>query len=177
MVSGDYDYNPHIGSVSDETYRLVSGTIRRESGVESGRRRERGLYAALRASWNWDERFSWRNLVSYSRISTPEYRITGYVDFSSLNQSETYVSYSATAGWASHGWNLRLSLVNLFRSSWRLSEDCLNTRFYDSRVTQYGSDHHRRISLSITYTFNYSKRVSRDGELSGEKNISTSILH
>lgn len=87
------------------------------------------------------------------------------------------MSYSATAGWASHGWNLRLSLVNLFRSSWRFSEDCLNTHFYDSRVTQYGSDHHRRISLSITYTFNYSKRVSRDGELSGEKNISTSILH
>lgn len=511
MVSGDYDYNPHIGSVSDETYRLESGTLRRESGVESGRRHERGLYAALRASWNRDERFSWRNFVSYSRINTPEYRITGYVNFSGLNQSETYhtdspsennaiswnseifaspgrgwsingtfqadfsknrsvsnyltesqtirnnadedfwyirgtvqadkslsdkitlfsnvssgggrthidysgssntvnrfrqtftgvtlglslnyqkiagsidggyafesnyinsktmydrypfthinlqyapsqrhsiglwfqyatfspdatmknpnvirqselmyvsgnpdlrcsrhissnlsytwlpdnrwqmtayaalfrvanrqiavytpdgpggtmlkkyqndgdynhgqlganltgkvldsrlsfllsprlllykttgsnsvslytftisanvsyylgdfffnayydsgwsyvdgdnaftrkmpMSYSATAGWASHGWNLRLSLVNLFRSSWRLSEDCLNTRFYDSRVTQYGSDYHLRISLSVTYTFNYGKRLSRDGELSGEKNISTSILH
>ncbi len=36
MVSGDYDYNSHIGSVSDEIYRLEPGTIRRTSGTETG---------------------------------------------------------------------------------------------------------------------------------------------
>ncbi len=50
------------------------------------------------------------------------------------------------------------------------------TRWYDSSVTQFGSDYHRRILLSVTYTFNYGRKVNQSGELSGEKNISTSIL-
>ena len=117
MVSGDYDYNPHIGSVSDETYRLESGTIRRESGTESGRKHQRGLYSALRASWNKDDNLSFRNLLSYSRINTPEHLSSGYVNFSSLYPLETYKTESPSEnnvlGWNSElfaslgrGWSL-----------------------------------------------------------------------
>ena len=53
----------------------------------------------------------------------------------------------------------------------------LTTRWYDNKMTQFGSGYHRRISLTVTYTFNYGKKVSQYGELNGEKNISTSILH
>ena len=70
VLSGEYDCNYHIGSVTDETYRLESGTIRRESGTQTGRKHQRGLYSALRASWNRNKNFSFRNLVSYSRINT-----------------------------------------------------------------------------------------------------------
>lgn len=90
IVSGDYDYNSHVGSISDETFRLESGTVRRKSGTETGRKHQRGLYTALRASWNRNENFSFRNLLSYRRINTPRYRTSGYVDFSSLYPSETY---------------------------------------------------------------------------------------
>lgn len=86
------------------------------------------------------------------------------------------MSYSVNAGWSSHGWNIQLSVINPFQSSWKLSEDTLTTRWYDNKMTQFGSDYHRRISLTVTYTFNYGKKVSQSGELSGEKNISTSIL-
>ncbi|WP_438871856.1 hypothetical protein [Paramuribaculum intestinale] len=47
MVSGDYDYNHHIGSVADETYRLSSGTIWRESGTETGRKHHRGFILGI----------------------------------------------------------------------------------------------------------------------------------
>lgn len=90
MVSGDYNYNSHFGSVSDETYRLESGSVRRESGTETGKRHERGLYSALRASWNKSESFTLRNLISYSRIHTPINRTTGYVNFSNLFPSEQF---------------------------------------------------------------------------------------
>lgn len=90
IVSGDYDYNSHVGSISDETFRLESGSVRRKSGTETGRKHQRGLYTALRASWNRNENFSFRNLLSYRRINTPRYRTSGYVDFSSLYPSETY---------------------------------------------------------------------------------------
>lgn len=102
---------------------------------------------------------------------------TSYVDGENAYLRKMPMSYSAGAGWSSHGWNIQLSLVNLFQSSWRLSKDTLTTRWYDSSVTQFGSDYHRRISLSVTYTLNYGRNVNKSGELSGDKNISTSILH
>lgn len=101
---------------------------------------------------------------------------TSYVDGESAYMRKMPMSYSAGAGWSSHGWNIQLSLVNILRSSWKLSEDTLITRWYDSYMTQFGSDYHRRVSLSVSYTFNYGRKVSQSGELSGEKSISTSIL-
>lgn len=100
-----------------------------------------------------------------------------YVDGENAYLRKMPMSYSAGGGWSSHGWNIQLSLVNLFQSSWRLSKDTLITRWYDSSVTQFGSDFHRRITLSVTYTFNYGRKVNKSGELSSEKNITTSILH
>ncbi|WP_288088515.1 outer membrane beta-barrel protein [Bacteroides acidifaciens] len=94
MVSGDYDYNSHIGSVSDETYRLESGTIKRESGTETGHKHQRSLYSALRASWNRSTNFTFRNLVSFRRINTPINRTSGYVNFSSQYPSETFYAES-----------------------------------------------------------------------------------
>ena len=102
---------------------------------------------------------------------------TSYVDGENAYLRKMPMSYSAGAGWSSHGWNIQLALVNLFQPLWKLSKDTLTTRWYESSVTQFGSDYHRRISLSVTYTFNYGRKVSQSGELSGEKNISTSILH
>ena len=99
-----------------------------------------------------------------------------YVDGENAYLRKMPMSYSAGAGWSSHGWNVQLSLINLFRASWKLSKDTLTTRWYDSSLIQFGSEYHRRISLSVTYTFNYGRKVNRSGELSGEKNISTSIL-
>ena len=102
---------------------------------------------------------------------------SSYVDGENAFLRKMPMGYSVSAGWASLGWNIQLSLVNPLQSSWKLSDDTLATRRYDNKMTQFGSDYHRRISLTVTYTFNYGKKVSRYGELSGEKNISTSILH
>lgn len=101
---------------------------------------------------------------------------SSYVDGETAYLRKMPASYSIGAGWAAKGWNIQLSVINPFRSSWEISKDSLRTIWYNSTITQLGSDYHRRISLSITYTFNYGKKVSNRGELTGEKNISTSIL-
>ena len=102
---------------------------------------------------------------------------SSYVDGENAFLRKMPMGYSLSAGWASRGWNIQLSIVNPFQSSWKLSEDALATRWYDNKMTQFGADYHRRISLTVTYTLNYGKKVSQHGELSGDKNISTSILH
>lgn len=104
---------------------------------------------------------------------------SSYIDGESAFMRKMPMSYSAGMGWASKGWNIQLSIINPFQSSWKLSEDTLATSRYDSRLTQFGSDFHRRLSLTVTYTSNYGKRVtpSEVEDLKGDKNISTSILH
>lgn len=99
-----------------------------------------------------------------------------YIDGEDAFRRKTPVSCSISVGWASRGWNIQLSAVNPFQSSWAVSNDILTTRPYECRTTQFGSEYHRRISLSVTYTFNYGKKLNHSGEISGEKNISTSIL-
>ncbi|MDE6278494.1 MAG: outer membrane beta-barrel family protein [Paramuribaculum sp.] len=99
-----------------------------------------------------------------------------YVDGEDAYLRTMPISYSIGAGWTSRGLNLQLSIINLFQSSWEISKDSLVTRWYDSTMTQFGSDYHRRISLTVTYILNYGRKVSQSAELSGEKNISSSIL-
>lgn len=100
----------------------------------------------------------------------------GYVDGDNSYKRRHPSEYSAGAGWSDNKWNVQLSLANVFRSSWKTSDDALRTRWYDVRMTQFGADFHRRISLSITYTLNYGKNVGKTNELTGDSNISTSIL-
>lgn len=99
-----------------------------------------------------------------------------YVDGDNAYLLKMPMSCSISAGWASRGWNIELSLVNPFQSGWKISEGTLNTRWYDSSVTQFGPAYHRRISVTVAYTFTYGRKVNHAEELSGEKSISSSIL-
>lgn len=99
-----------------------------------------------------------------------------YVDGETAYLRKMPSGYSVSAGWASRGWNLQLAVVNPFRSSWKVSSDLLTSPWYDCKRSSFGSEAHRRIALSVTYTFNYGKKVSKSGELSGEGSISSSIL-
>ncbi|MDE6527400.1 MAG: hypothetical protein K2L75_09110, partial [Muribaculaceae bacterium] len=99
-----------------------------------------------------------------------------YVDGENAFLRKMPTGYSASAGWASRGWNIQLSLVNPFQASWKLSKDTLTTHWYDNKMTQFGSDYHRRISLSVAYTLNYGNKVNQHEEIGGNKNITSSIL-
>lgn len=130
MVSGDYDYNSHIGSATDELYRLEQGTVRRESVTETARHRQRGVYSALRASWNKSDNLTLRSLVAYRRIHTPVSSTAGSVIFSSLYPSESYLSRSSSANNALE-WNSEL-YASLGRG-WSVNGD-LQTRLLDNRT-------------------------------------------
>lgn len=84
--------------------------------------------------------------------------------------------YSLSVGWASKGWNIRLAAANIFRTSWQISRDTLSTRWYDSSLSRFGADAHRRVTLTVTYTVNYGKKVGPSDELAPDTDITTSIL-
>lgn len=101
---------------------------------------------------------------------------SSYVDGETAYLRKMPMVYSVGSGWVSKGWNLQVSIVNPFNSSWEISRDSLNTQWFDSSIRQFGADFHRQISLNVSYTFNYGKKVSTDNEISGEGGISSSIL-
>ena len=82
----------------------------------------------MRASWNKNENFSFRNLISYRGIDTPENNTSGYVDFPGLYPSGTYISDAPSAnkaiGWDSElyavlgkGWSLKGNIEAEFRNN------------------------------------------------------------
>ena len=99
-----------------------------------------------------------------------------YVDGETCYLRKMPCEYSLSAGWSAKGWNIQLSAINIFRSSWRMSDDILQTKWFDSKITQSGSDFHRRISVSVSYTLNYGRKVNSSNELMDNGGGSSSIL-
>lgn len=84
--------------------------------------------------------------------------------------------YMVEAGWSHKGWNLQLTVANIFNSGWTLSHDSFRSRWFDSRRILTGSTYHRRIALTVAYRFGYGRKLSTGNELESSGSISTSIL-
>lgn len=100
MLSGQYDHNPHIGSILSETYRLPSATVSRTAATVDATHREKHLFAGVRASWRKGDRFSWRNLISLTHKGSPENSSTGVVSMPALQQSEGFTTHSSSVSHA-----------------------------------------------------------------------------
>ncbi|WP_211833678.1 hypothetical protein, partial [Porphyromonas levii] len=62
-------------------------------------------------------------------------------------------------GWSKNNFNIRLNANNLFRNDWRTSTETLNSPLYSETRYLEGNNFHRRLNLSIVYTFGYGKKV------------------
>ncbi len=102
---------------------------------------------------------------------------SSYVDGETCFLRKMPTEYSIGAGWSNGSLNIRLSAINMLRSSWKMSDDTLVSKWYDCKITKSGIEFHRRIALTITYTLSYGKRVNPTDEITGEDNRSSSILH
>ncbi|MDE6301888.1 MAG: outer membrane beta-barrel family protein [Muribaculaceae bacterium] len=101
---------------------------------------------------------------------------SGYVDGETAFLRRMPSEYHIGASWHHKGWNISMSVANFFRSSWIVSRDELCSQWYDSRIVQTGATSHRRIKLSVTYTFKYGSKVEKTDELSSDSGFSSAIL-
>lgn len=101
---------------------------------------------------------------------------SSYIDGETSFLSKIPSAYSLNFGWASKGWNIQISLVNMLRSSWSTFRESFNSKYYSSNQTKIGSTYHRRINITVTYTFNYGKKIKPGSEIQSTNEISSSIL-
>lgn len=84
--------------------------------------------------------------------------------------------YQMDAGWGNADWNIRLSAANLFRGDWLAGTQTLESPLYSETTRQGGTYYHRRINLSVTYTFGYGRKVKRSNEVGEQSTAPSAIL-
>lgn len=84
--------------------------------------------------------------------------------------------YQILVGWSRANWNIRISAMNLFRSDWLGATNTLSTPLYSESRYTYGNYYHRRLNLSVTYTFGYGKKIQRGNEVGEQSGVSSAIM-
>lgn len=83
--------------------------------------------------------------------------------------------YWLMAGWGNSSWTVSAFVINPFRSHWRGEEMLIDTPYYSMDTTAINVNDHRRINLSVAYTFGYGKKVQRGNDLGGTSGSTSSI--
>lgn len=84
--------------------------------------------------------------------------------------------YQIIAGWSRANWNIRVSAMNLFRNDWLCATNTLSTPLYSETRFANDNNFHRRLNLSIIYTFGYGKKVQRGNEVGVQSGASSAIM-
>ena len=85
--------------------------------------------------------------------------------------------YVFSAGWGNGVWTVNMSANNIFNKGWLSETWKRNVPLYSQYKQVYNPSIHRNISLSITYTIGYGKKVQRGNEVQGMSSNSSAIIN
>ncbi len=88
----------------------------------------------------------------------------------------TPATYQIQLGWGDKGWNIRAGAYNFLRTSWKESHQTLSSEYYSFDRRQFSTARHWRITLAVSYTFGYGKKVDHYDEVSGSGTAGSAIL-
>ena len=84
--------------------------------------------------------------------------------------------HSLTVGWSNSAWNVRVGVRNIFNKGWKSGEISTVSHNFAERITTYGTSCHPSLTLSVTYTVGYGKKVKRGNEDPEHSNAASAIL-
>lgn len=99
-----------------------------------------------------------------------------YVQEESGIKERTASRYMLTASWNKNGWSLNATAYNFLNYGWGGMTRTLESEYYGFKKKVFGTDLHARFSVSVSYTFNYGKKVNRSSEVSGAGTSGSAIL-
>ena len=85
--------------------------------------------------------------------------------------------YKIAGGWSNGALNLRLTASNIFSKGWRRFTREFRSPYYSENRITYASTYPPRVTLSVTYTFGYGKKVKRGNEIGEQQGASSAILN
>ena len=84
--------------------------------------------------------------------------------------------YSAQAGWSNGKWNVSASAINIFRTNWLDQTSWLNSQWFDQTTKTYSASSHQFVSLNVSYTFSFGKKIRQGDELQDSGSSSSAIM-
>ncbi|MCH5247263.1 MAG: hypothetical protein J1E99_03805 [Muribaculaceae bacterium] len=99
-----------------------------------------------------------------------------YPAVTSGNKTHLPSQYQVQLGWSHKNWKINLAALNFLRRNWITSKEYLNGEYYNYEKENYGTSMHQRCEISISYTFNYGKKVQQYNEISGSYGGQSAIL-
>lgn len=88
----------------------------------------------------------------------------------------TPAKYQIQLGWGDKGWNIRAGVYNFLRTTWESSRQTLSSQYYHFDRKEFSTAQHCRLTISVSYTFGYGKKVDRNDEVSGFVAAGSAIL-
>lgn len=85
-------------------------------------------------------------------------------------------SYYLMGGWANKNWNVRFLAQNFARWNWMSHKQRFTSEYYDRSFLSYDRKRHANFSITVTYTFNYGKKLRDESELDTRNSSSSGIL-
>lgn len=155
-------------------YRLLNGNLQLAVSPSISFYRMTGLFNLSRSPFycNASATYYLGNFYFQAAYQTKSLMIQG-------NRGTIYKDrdfYQVLAGWSRSNWNIRVSAMNLFRNDWRCSTTLLETPLYTETQSVEGNNFHRRLNLSVTYTFGYGRKVKRGNEVGEQSGAASAIM-
>ena len=83
--------------------------------------------------------------------------------------------YWLMAGWGNASWSVTAFVINPFRSHWKGNAMMIDTPNYKMNTAIIDVNDHRRVNLTLAYTFGYGKNVQRGDDLQDTSGSASSI--
>ena len=169
----DGDYNrTQIGMSFN--YKLLDGNLQLAASPSISFYRMTGLFDIKRSPFTCNASATYYLGNFYFQVSYQTRNLTVQGNRGVIYKDRDF--YQILAGWSRANWNIRLSAMNLFRSDWLCATNTLNSPLYSETRFSDGNNFHRRLNLSVTYTFGYGKKVQRGNEVGEQSGASSAIM-
>lgn len=84
--------------------------------------------------------------------------------------------YYIYAGWANKNWNIRFTARNFARWNWMSHRQYFTSEYFDRSFLSYDKSRHASLNITVTYTFNYGKKLKDIDQLNSNGSASSGIL-
>ena len=118
--------------------------------------------------------YYWKNwyLTAYYSLAQKQ------LDESNMNaiMSRGKDYYSLKIGWSNGDWNVSATACNIFRGNWLEQSSWIKSRWFDQTTRTYSVNSHQFVSLAVSYTFNFGKKIQQGDELQNSGGGSSAIM-
>lgn len=169
----DGDYRSGMLGIS-ATAKFFDGKLVAKLRPQYWLRKTTGAYASTRNELTCTAQLTYYfgKFYLWGRYMTP----SRYQEEQSGIVERTPATYQIQLGWGDKGWNIRAGVYNFLRTSWESSHQILSSKYYSFDRKEFSTAQHWRITLAVSYTFGYGKKVDHYDEVSGSGTAESAIL-